>query len=82
VVNLPLGCKQVKTQGACCPKIECSGTSGSFTGSQTVPGTIGGYPVPSPMMTPAPGQTLAPGMVPTAQPGVITGALSKFDQIK
>ncbi|XP_060600216.1 uncharacterized protein LOC132753729 isoform X4 [Ruditapes philippinarum] len=76
VVNLPLGCKQVKTQGACCPKIECSGTSGSFTGSQTVPGTIGGYPVPSPMMTPAPGQTLAPGMVPTAQPGVITGALN------
>lgn len=42
-----------------------------------MPGTIGGYPVPSPMATPAPGQTLAPGMVPTSQPGVITGALSE-----
>ncbi|XP_053401477.1 uncharacterized protein LOC123550590 isoform X2 [Mercenaria mercenaria] len=76
VVNLPLGCTQVKAQGDCCPKIQCSGTGGTFTGSQTVPGTIGGYPVPSPMVTPAPGQTLAPGMIPTAQPGQITGALN------
>lgn len=50
IVNLPLGCSQVKNAGDCCPQIQCTGTTGTFTGSQTVGGTIGG--VPSPQISP------------------------------
>lgn len=68
IVNLPLGCTQVKVDGDCCPKIQCSGTTGSFVGSQTVGGTIGGSAVPQPQ----------PGMTVTGSPGgTITGKLSK-----
>ena len=70
VTNLPLGCSQVKLAGECCAKIQCSnGQTGTFQGSQTQPGTIGGYPVPTliptPAPTPGPGQTFAPGTRPT-----------------
>ncbi|WAR12949.1 SAS-like protein [Mya arenaria] len=67
IVNLPLGCTQVKNVGDCCPKVTCTGTTGTFTGSQTVGGTIGGNPVPQPM----------PGMNITSNPGTsITGSLN------
>ena len=70
VTNLPLGCSLSKKAGECCPTIQCSsGQTGTFTGSQTQPGTIGGYPVPQPnpgaIPTPGPGLTYAPGLQPT-----------------
>ncbi|KAL3859113.1 hypothetical protein ACJMK2_009345 [Sinanodonta woodiana] len=71
-INLPLGCTESQVAGECCPTIKCNGFVGTFTGSQTQPGTIGGYPVPNAMPTavptPMPGQTFAPGMIPTAAP--------------
>ncbi|KAK3591357.1 hypothetical protein CHS0354_040318 [Potamilus streckersoni] len=71
-INLPLGCTESQVSAECCPTIKCNGFVGTFTGSQTQPGTIGGYPVPNIMPTavptPMPGQTFAPGMIPTAAP--------------
>lgn len=82
ITNLPLGCQQVKKAGECCPSIQCSnGQTGTFQGSQTQPGTIGGYPVPQPhptaAPTPGPGLTFGPGIQPTVIPNVGSHALGK-----
>ena len=83
ITNLPLGCSMTKKAGECCPTITCgNGQTGTFQGSQTQPGTIGGYPVPQPHPTPAPtpgpGLTYAPGMVPTGSPHITVNSLGKF----
>ena len=82
ITNLPLGCTQVKKAGECCPTIQCSnGQTGTFQGSQTQPGTIGGYPVPqakpTPAPTPGPGLTYAPGLRPTLGPNPTGNSLRK-----
>ena len=73
ITNLPLGCTQVKKAADCCPTIQCSnGQTGTFQGSQTQPGTIGGYPIPQPQPgvapTPGTGLTVGPGPQPTVNP--------------
>lgn len=61
---MPPGCVLVPVAGQCCKAMRCD--SGTITGSQTVPNTIGAIPLPyaRPTMTPGlmPGGTLAPGM--------------------
>ncbi|KAH3775135.1 hypothetical protein DPMN_176532, partial [Dreissena polymorpha] len=76
IVNLPLGCQQVKGVGDCCAKIQCTGTTGTFTGSQTVGGTIGGYPVPQPIPGGGTGMTGAP-QTGNAITGKLNGCLYK-----
>jgi len=59
----------VKVDGDCCPKIQCTGSTGSFVSSQTNGGSIGGSGA---IPTPAPSMTI------TGAPGTGTsGSLSK-----
>ena len=72
--NLPLGCSMVKSNSSCCEKVECTGTSGSFVGSGTVPG-VGGYPVPTIQATSAPP---LPGQPTPAQPNLVPKQIGKY----
>ncbi|XP_035826806.1 uncharacterized protein LOC101848762 [Aplysia californica] len=77
-LNLPSGCTLQDVPGQCCKGLQCN-TPGTFTGSQTVPNTMGAvpqpYPAPNPRPagsqypTPAPGQTYAPYPYLTPAPG-------------
>merc|ERR1719204_1037376 len=83
--NMPPGCALVPMAGQCRKAMRCD--TGTITGSQTIPGTIGAVPVPFtyptirpgivPGMTLAPGMTLPPYLTPapgmTLAPGFVPG---------